>query len=118
MPEELTFLEPGNFREPDEGIRCMLVEVLFLLTTTRHCRDVLRRRKVYPILQKLHLQETSPAVQAQVEQVVDLLARDEGAAAATAAVASVSGIQAVVDSEDEEDMPDMGGLLGSPRDAT
>ncbi|KAL2915449.1 Protein hgh1 [Polyrhizophydium stewartii] len=77
MPDELQFLEPTKIREPDARIRHTLVETLLLLTTTRYGRDFMRACKVYPIIRQLHLVEKSEAVQEAIEEVVNMLMRDE-----------------------------------------
>lgn len=55
----------------------ILVEILLLLSTSKQGREILRAKKVYPIIQKLHLQEPSEDVQEAIERLVQLLARDE-----------------------------------------
>ncbi|KAI8802565.1 hypothetical protein BJ742DRAFT_536913 [Cladochytrium replicatum] len=79
MPDELQLLEDDKTREPDIKIRRILLETLLLLATTRHGRDVMRRRKVYPIMKTLHLAERDEVVLAHIENLVNLLMRDEGA---------------------------------------
>jgi hypothetical protein len=77
MPDELQLLEDDKKREPDANIRLILIEVLLLLGSTRKGREILRAKKVYPIVQKLHLWESSEEVQEAIERLVQLLMRDE-----------------------------------------
>lgn len=77
MPDELQLLEETKQREPDWKLRLILVETLILLCSTRSMRELLRLKKVYPIVQKCHLWETNEHVQEAIERLVQLLARDE-----------------------------------------
>ncbi|KAJ3187097.1 hypothetical protein HDU85_007135 [Gaertneriomyces sp. JEL0708] len=77
MPDELQLLEPDKRREPDAKLRLALVETLSLLTTTRPGREILRAKKVYPVVQKLHLQEKDEKVQEAIENLVQMLCREE-----------------------------------------
>ncbi|RKO87495.1 hypothetical protein BDK51DRAFT_40559 [Blyttiomyces helicus] len=77
MPDELQLLESDKSREPDDKIRLSLVETLVLLTTTRPGRDILRAKKVYSVVKKLHLVETDDAIREAIERLVDMLQRDE-----------------------------------------
>jgi hypothetical protein len=77
MPDELQLLEDGKKRESDAKIRLILIEILLLLASTRKGREILRAKKVYPIIQKLHLWESSEEVQEAIERLVQLLMRDE-----------------------------------------
>ncbi len=77
MYEELQLLEPDKKREADAALRLILVEVLLLLGTTRPGRELMRRRKVYPILREAHLAEKDEQIHETIERVVNLLARDE-----------------------------------------
>ncbi|KAJ3041325.1 hypothetical protein HK097_002289 [Rhizophlyctis rosea] len=114
MPDELQLLEDDKKREPDPKLRVKLIETLLLFATTRKGRDYLRAKKVYPVIQKLHLQEQSDEVKEVIERLVNMIMRDEapeGTVAATAggaAAASVGkdlAIEEVVDSDsDDEDI--------------
>jgi hypothetical protein len=53
------------------------VETLILLTSTRHGRDILRKRKVYPVIRNLHRAEQNEQVCDAAERVVQMLMRDE-----------------------------------------
>ncbi len=77
MPDELQFLESSKKRESDIVLRLMLVESLLLLTATRKGRDVLRAKKVYPIIRNLHLIEEDDKIKDTCERLVDMLIRDE-----------------------------------------
>lgn len=77
LPDELQFLEDTKTREPDPALRLMLVETLILLATTREGREIMRRRKVYPIVREAHLAEKVEALQAEMERLVDSFMRDE-----------------------------------------
>lgn len=77
MPDELQFLEDDKKRETDYKIRLTLVEILLLLATTRSGREYQRSKKVYPIIQKLHLWEESESVKDAIDNLVQLLCRDE-----------------------------------------
>ncbi|KAI8911367.1 hypothetical protein DFJ77DRAFT_491867 [Powellomyces hirtus] len=79
MPDELQLLEDDKTREPDAKLRANLVETLLLFTTTRKGREILRAKKVYPVVQKLHLQEKDDNVQDVIERLVQMLMRDEEA---------------------------------------
>lgn len=77
MPDELQLLPDTKKRESDAKIVQMLVETLVLLTSTRFGRDTLRHRKVYPIVQKLHLASVNDQVNDVIERLVNMLMRDE-----------------------------------------
>lgn len=64
-------------REPDADIRKMLLEALMQLCTTREVREMMRRRKAYPILREHHKWEPESDVQDACEQVVQLLIQEE-----------------------------------------
>ncbi|KAL5036167.1 Protein hgh1 [Batrachochytrium dendrobatidis] len=77
MPDELQLLEPEKKREPDSKIRLMLVEIILLLTSTRFGRDRMRALQVYQVIKKLHLIERDEAIQSVIEEIVNMLMRDE-----------------------------------------
>lgn len=77
MPDELQFLEETKKRESDPILRLMLVECLLLMTATRQARDILRAKKVYPIMRALHLVEEDDKIKDTIEQLVNMLMRDE-----------------------------------------
>ncbi|KAJ3018716.1 hypothetical protein HKX48_002706 [Thoreauomyces humboldtii] len=128
MPDELQLLEDDKEREPDAKLRLMIVEILLLLTTTRRGREILRAKKVYPVVQKLHLQEKDDLVQDCIERLVQMLCgteegeeeeevpekgrRIELPASKKQKIAEDDfAIEEVVDSDDEEEDMQMGALI-------
>eukprot|EP00049_Salpingoeca_infusionum_P022786 m.8776 g.8776 ORF g.8776 m.8776 type:complete len:365 (+) comp5395_c0_seq2:364-1458(+) len=77
LPDDLQFLPPDKEREEDADIRKLLLESLHQLCATRPGRDLLRARKVYPILRELHKWEPEEDVKEACEQVVEILIMDE-----------------------------------------
>jgi hypothetical protein len=77
MFDELVFLEPTKTREVDVQLKRMILETIILLTTTRYGRDVMRQRKVYPVLREFDKQETDDTCKDHIMQIVDMLMRDE-----------------------------------------
>ena len=77
MPDELQFLEPEKKRESDSKLRLMLLETLVAIGCTLEGRKLMRSIKVYPIVQKLHLQEKDETCSEEIEKLVNLLMRDE-----------------------------------------
>jgi len=67
MPEECQLLPPDKEREGDLEILKTHLETLLLLTTTREGREVLREKKVYPVVRECHLRI----------RVVQVIMRDE-----------------------------------------
>ncbi|CAG8532726.1 5383_t:CDS:2 [Racocetra persica] len=78
MPEDIQFLPSDKKRESDAYLRQTLLESLVLLTTTRQGRTILRQKKVYPVVRQMHLVEQDENVSIVVEQIVNMLMRDEG----------------------------------------
>jgi len=94
MPEEIQLLPETKKREPDARLRLTLCESLVLLTHTRRGREILRDKKVYPVIKMLHKTEPDEDVQDACERIVNMLMRDE----------SHSGFEEVGgDSDDDED---------------
>ncbi|MBW0469915.1 hypothetical protein O181_009630 [Austropuccinia psidii MF-1] len=77
FPLECQMPEPDKRREADANLRLILIEALILLATYPLQREIMRKKKVYRIIQVLHLHETSELVQEAVERLVNLLMRDE-----------------------------------------
>ncbi|KAJ1553324.1 hypothetical protein HK096_008293 [Nowakowskiella sp. JEL0078] len=77
MPSDLQLLESTKTRETDIKIRRLHLESLLLLSSSYHGRTLLRARKVYPIVQRLHLVEVDDIARELIEKIVDLLMRDE-----------------------------------------
>ena len=77
LPEDLQLLEPDKTRETDAMFRLYLVETLVLLCKNRACRDILRAKKVYPIVRELDLWEKNEEVKEVIYKLVNLLWADE-----------------------------------------
>ncbi|KAJ9084704.1 Protein hgh1 [Entomophthora muscae] len=77
MPEDLQLLPEDKRRESDPKLRQMIVETLLILTNTRPGREAMRARKVYPVLRELHKVENSQPVLDAIDDVVQMLMRDE-----------------------------------------
>ncbi|CAG8433605.1 1189_t:CDS:10 [Ambispora gerdemannii] len=77
MPEDIQFLPPDKKRETDPHLRQTLLETILLLTSTRQTRDILRAKKVYPVIRQMHLVEKDENVGHVAENIVNMLMRDE-----------------------------------------
>ena len=77
MPEECQLLPPDKEREGDLEILKTHLETLLLLTTTREGREVLREKKVYPVVRECHLRVEDEAVRDTCDRVVQVIMRDE-----------------------------------------
>lgn len=77
MLEECQLLSIDKKREPDTEIIKIHLESLLLLTTTRLCRDQLRKIKVYPIIRELHIAAVDGDVMDACDRLVQVLMRDE-----------------------------------------
>ncbi|CAI2161811.1 15518_t:CDS:2 [Funneliformis geosporum] len=77
MPDDIQFLPPNKKREPDSHLKRTLLESIVLLTSTRQGRDILRKKKVYPVLRQMHLVENDEQVGDVIEQIVNMIMRDE-----------------------------------------
>ncbi|CAB4411873.1 unnamed protein product [Rhizophagus irregularis] len=77
MPDDIQLLPPEKKREPDSHLRITLLESLVLLTTTKQGRDILRQKKVYPVIRQMHLVEKDENVGEIIEKLVNLLMRDD-----------------------------------------
>ncbi|ORX78558.1 DUF383/DUF384 domain-containing protein [Basidiobolus meristosporus CBS 931.73] len=77
MPEEVQLLPESKKREADPHLRRILLEALVLLTTTREGRDILRAKKVYPIVREAHLAEQDSEIQEVADRIVQMIMRDE-----------------------------------------
>ncbi|KAJ3299979.1 hypothetical protein HK104_005472 [Borealophlyctis nickersoniae] len=112
MPDELQLLEDDKRREPDPKLRTALLETLLLLTTTRSGRDILRAKKVYPVIRKLHLQEQDENVNDAIERLVNMLMRDEQSLMGNTPPTGGRGKDlAIVEVEDSDSDPDDGADL-------
>ena len=77
MPEELQLLPEDKERENEIGIVIIYLETIALLCTTRQARDLLREKKVYPVIRELHLISGDNKVIQLCEKIVNLLMRNE-----------------------------------------
>ncbi|KAJ3309657.1 hypothetical protein HDV04_005844 [Boothiomyces sp. JEL0838] len=77
MPDELQLLDKE--REQDPKLRVILLEILISLCSTREGRDYLRKIRVYEVIKKLHLAEKNADIQELIEEIVNLLMREEKA---------------------------------------
>jgi len=77
LPSDLQFLEGEKKLQTDPEFRGVVLDILFLLCSTRDARDVVRRMNVYPILREYHLSERDEQLREAVERVVDLVMRSE-----------------------------------------
>lgn len=75
----------------------MLIEALILLTSTRFGRDYLRKKQVYRVIQRLHLQETDEELKEKCITIVDMLIRDEEGA-------EITEVKQKEQEEEEDDM--------------
>jgi hypothetical protein len=77
MPEECQLLPPDKEREGDVEILKTHLETLLLLTTTREGREVLRDKKVYPVVRECHLRVEDEGVRDTCDRFVQVVMRDE-----------------------------------------
>ncbi|EGG12617.1 uncharacterized protein MELLADRAFT_101039 [Melampsora larici-populina 98AG31] len=77
MPAEIQMLGSDKKSETDLALRHILIETLILLSTSAGIRQYLRDKRVYRVVQVLHLNETEEEVQEQIERLVNILMRDE-----------------------------------------
>ncbi|KAL9109954.1 MAG: hypothetical protein Q9227_005477 [Pyrenula ochraceoflavens] len=77
MPPDLQLLPPDKARDADPDILITHLETLLLLTATREGRDILRERKVYPIIRETHLHVENEGVREACDRLVQVLLRDE-----------------------------------------
>lgn len=98
MPPDLQLLPPDKARDGDEGILVTHLETLLLLTTTRAGREVMREKKVYPIIRETHLHVENEDVREACDRLVQMLLRDEEGEG----LGTVSGSRAE-DLEDEDE---------------
>lgn len=99
MPDELQLLPADKVREQDHYLRQQLVDTLLTLTTSRPARELMRQRKVYPIIREAHLNETDPGCEQTMQELVQMLMRDEeGNASATSMTVQDSAVEMVEES--------------------
>ncbi|CAG8621397.1 5973_t:CDS:2 [Ambispora leptoticha] len=110
MPEDIQFLPPDKKRETDPYLRQTLLETILLLTTTRQAREILRAKKVYPVIRQMHLVEEDENVNHVAENIVNMLMRDEaeeekpGLSLQKEIVGADKGNRDIEDEEDDEDL--------------
>ncbi|KAF0697768.1 Aste57867_11561 [Aphanomyces stellatus] len=73
----LSVLGPKKKRETDAQVRKDAVECLLLLCSSRNGRNILRQKKVYPVVRNAHLIESNEDVSESIYKLVDFLIRDE-----------------------------------------
>ncbi|KAF2226411.1 hypothetical protein BDZ85DRAFT_191428 [Elsinoe ampelina] len=99
MPEECQLLGEEKQREKDVEIVKTHLETLLLLTTTREGRDVLRAKKVYPVVRELHVAVDDEGVREAVDRLVQVVMRDEEGEGE-----EVPGVPKVVEVDEEEEL--------------
>lgn len=62
MPLEIQMLGSDKQSEPDSALRLILIESLILLCTNSEIREYLREKRVYRVVQVLHMSETEDEV--------------------------------------------------------
>ncbi|XP_015790335.1 protein HGH1 homolog [Tetranychus urticae] len=77
LPLDLQYLPPDKEREADNNVRDALISCLLLCCNTRKGRDSLKDHGTYYILRELHKQEKDRSIQKRVEDVVDILTKEE-----------------------------------------
>ncbi|KAI5929503.1 protein HGH1 homolog [Manis javanica] len=77
LPADLQYLPQDKQREPDAGIRRMLIEAIMLLTATAPGRQQVRGQGAYLILRELHSWEPEPDVRVACEKLIQVLIGDE-----------------------------------------
>ena len=77
LPIDLQYLGPEKTREKDDEIRKLLIECVFLLCATKYGREKIRNSNIYFILREYHKWENIKANQKTLEDLIDILIRDE-----------------------------------------
>ncbi|CAG9861611.1 unnamed protein product [Phyllotreta striolata] len=77
LPLELQYLPQDKQREDDPDIRCILLEAITQLVTTKINREFIRDKNTYVILRELHKWEKDKRALAACENLVDILIRTE-----------------------------------------
>ena len=77
LPIDLQYLGTDKTREKDSEIRKLLMESLLLLCSTRFGREVIRENNIYLILREYHKWEKIREVQKAIEDVVDIIIKEE-----------------------------------------
>ncbi|KAI9595615.1 hypothetical protein BDF19DRAFT_422488 [Syncephalis fuscata] len=76
-PEEFDDDANDKKREADDHLRITLLETLVLLTATRSGREMMRERKVYPVIRNLHKVEANEDAHDAIDRIVQMIMRDE-----------------------------------------
>jgi hypothetical protein len=108
MPASITRLGSNKRREEDLECRRMLVAALGLLTVTKFGREIMRKKKVYPIIRNFHKVESDEKIGDTVTMLVDHLMREEApttpaSTPAPAAQDEEPAPEIVLDEEEEEE---------------
>jgi hypothetical protein len=77
MFDELQLLPADKQREKEPEILVSHLDALLLLATTRAGRDVMRRRKVYPIVRECHAAVENEEFREACDRFVQIIMRDE-----------------------------------------
>ncbi|RWS01048.1 protein FAM203A-like isoform X1 [Dinothrombium tinctorium] len=77
VPIELQYLPPEKQRESNPDIRHSLIECLLLLCATSFGRKMIRDSNIYLILRETHKREEVRKVQKRIEDLVDIILKDE-----------------------------------------
>ncbi|XP_019769565.1 protein HGH1 homolog [Dendroctonus ponderosae] len=77
LPLDLQYLPEDKTREGDPDIRCILIEAITQLCSTRVNREYIRDKNTYIILRELHKWEKDPKALLACENLVDILIRTE-----------------------------------------
>jgi hypothetical protein len=77
MFDELQLLPPDKAREKEPEVVISHLDALLLLATTREGRDIMRSRKVYPIIRECHGAVDDEEVQEACDRLVQVVVRDE-----------------------------------------
>jgi hypothetical protein len=104
MFDELQLLPADKEREKEPEILTSHLDALLLLATTRAGRDVMRSRKVYPIVRECHAAVDSEEVQEACDRFVQVIMRDEAPHDDPPKVVEIEKEDGV---EDEEDIVDI-----------
>jgi hypothetical protein len=103
MFDELQLLPADKQREKEPEILISHLDALLLLATTREGRDVMRSRKVYPIIRECHGAVENEEVREACDRLVQVIMRDEAPDEAPDDVPPDNEPPKVVEIEDEEE---------------
>lgn len=77
LPLDLQYLPPETEREADNCVRDALISCLLLCCNTKNGRESLKSNGTYYILREYHKWEKNRPLQKRIEDVVDILIKDE-----------------------------------------